>query len=516
MTARRETLWTLLARLAEEDADRVLIRTRAGDVTRGSLAESVTRLSGGLAALGIGPGDRVAVFAENRPEHFTLAFALNRIGAAYSPVNPLYRGDLVENAFDVLRPAAVVVDRACRPVVEPYRDRSDRWVEMDRGVGLPGTVADYAELEADVDTPPEVVVDPGKGAVVLFTSGTTGPSKGVAMSDRFCLEFGAANAQARDLRHDDVLYSCFAFCHASPIGYSLVPALLSGAEMAWAPRFSASAFWADVRDLGATQFAAFSATILMLLAQPPRETDATHGAQVCFSVGAPRGDEFSRRFGVRIIDGYGLSECGALAYDGVPVDGWTVAVVDDNDLPVAARTIGEIVGRPERPGMIMDGYLGRPAETLDVYRNLWFHTGDNGYLNEAGKLHFVGRKKDAMRHRGENISAWEVEQAVLATGLVHDCAAYALPSSSLGEDDVAVAVVPASADFDPAALLAALPDRLPKYAVPAFVRTLADLPRTPTGKVKKHELRAAGATPDTWRSPRATEHLVEGNVHDHS
>lgn len=500
------TLWTLLRHRADTDGDAVLIRARDGDLTAAGLVARAVALSAGFAALGVVRGDTVAVLAENRREHFELVFALNRIGAVYAPVNPLYRGELVQNVLDTLRPAVIVIDAACRDLVGPYLDRTDRWVALDpqAAYGLPGRVVHYADLAAGGAPVPAAVTDHRKGTVVLFTSGTTGPSKGVAMSDRFCVEYATANALARGLGPGDVVYSCFAFCHASPIGYSLIPALVSGAGMAWAPRFSASGFWSDVSDLGVTQFAAFSATVLMLLAQPEADTDATHGATVCFAVGAPRGEEFARRFGVRIVEGYGLSECGALAYDWVPVPGWTVAVVDADDEPLPAGATGEIVARPRRPGLLMDGYVGRPAETLGTYRNLWFHTGDSGYLDDAGRLHFVGRTKDAIRHRGENISAWEVERAVLATGLVHDCAAYPLPSAGLGEDDVAVAVV-AAPGFDPAELIAALVPRLPRYALPGFVRTMTDLPRTPTGKVRKHELRLAGRTPDIWQPP-ATDH----------
>lgn len=501
-----ETLWSLLERRAAEDPAAPLVVTRAGTISRQDLVERATVLAGGLAAAGAAPGDRVAVFADNRIEHIELAFALARLGATYAPVNPAYRGEVLAHAFRTLAPSVVILDDAGAAVVDEqgmpvavprvYLDGTDS--------GSPG----YGDLLA-AEPWQGASVDHQAEAVVLFTSGTTGPSKGVSLSHRFSLETARRAVWAREVGPGDRLHSCYAFCHANPLGYTLFPALVAGASMAWTPRFSLSSFWDDLRELGATQFSAFSAVFAMLLSAPADPADRDHEARICFGIGSPKGraEEFEERFGVRIVEPYGLTECGAITYQwsgarrpgsiGKATPGWEVVVVDDDDQPVPAGTIGEIVARPQGPGLLMDGYVGRPDATVELFRNLWFHTGDRGYQDDDGWFWFVDRKKDAIRRRGENISAFEVEEAVLATGLVRDCAAYPVPSV-LGEDEVMVAVVPAGPGLGGAELVGHLDGRLPRYALPTYVRLVADLPRTPTGKVEKYKLRSDGVTDDTW------------------
>jgi crotonobetaine/carnitine-CoA ligase len=246
----------------------------------------------------------------------------------------------------------------------------------------------------------------------------------------------------------------------------------------------------------------------MLLAAPATALDNTHGARTCFSVGTPAaaGKAFEERFGVNIVEGYGLTECGAITYQwsgarrlgsaGRPTPGWQVAIHDADGMSLPTGEIGEIVGRPDRRGLMMDGYVGRPQATLEVCKDLWFHTGDRGYLDDDGYLWFVDRQKDSIRRRGENISSYEIEEAIRQTGLCVDSAAFAVPSA-LGEDEVMVAVVPKEA-LDPVDLVERLSTLLPGYALPSYVRTLDEMPRTPTGKIQKFKLRGDGVTNDTW------------------
>ena len=215
------------------------------------------------------------------------------------------------------------------------------------------------------------------------------------------------------------------------------------------------------------------------------------------------------RWGCRIVTCYGLSEAFPLTVAGVADDNppgasgrpnpdFEVAVVDTDDRSVAPGETGEIVCRPRRPHVMFSGYDGRPQETLAQLGNLWFHTGDLGRMDEHGNLTYVDRKKDAMRRRGENISSFEVEQALLRSPDVAEVAAVGCPSE-LGEDDVMVCLVPRDpAAFDVVAFMDFCCDRLPYFAVPRYVDVVDELPKNAVGRVLKHELRARGVPASVW------------------
>jgi crotonobetaine/carnitine-CoA ligase len=266
--------------------------------------------------------------------------------------------------------------------------------------------------------------------------------------------------------------------------------------------FHPSTCWDRVRAVGATQFFGVGAMIMMLWALPRRPDDATLPFHLMISAPVPA--ELHRpleeRYGCRVVVGYGLSEAMLIASHradepvvpgtvGRPSDLYEVRLVDDEDGDVPVGTPGEIVVRPRFPHVMFESYLGRPAETLAQFRNLWFHTGDLGRFDDDGHLSFVDRKKDAIRRRGENISSFEVEREVNTFPAVLESAAVAVPSPHT-EDDLKVAVVAKSGmTIDPEELREYLRGRVPKFMVPDIVEVLPELPKTPTGKIQKHLLR---------------------------
>lgn len=508
------TPWSLLRDQAEHAPDSVLLADAAGTVSRGTMTRRVAGLAAGLRDLGVARDDRVVVQASNRREHIELLFALNAIGAVYCPVHPDYVGDSLRHALDLLEPTAVVVDEEHAARLRAQPEPSWRLVLLpgtDPGDSGAGEVP-YEDLLA---TPPRSLPDiPSTApALILMTSGTTGRAKGVVLSGRFALSVGRVNARTRALTADDRLFTCYSFCHTNPHCFTLFPALVAGASMAWSPRFSTSGFWAQVRALGATQFSLFTSTMLMLLGAPPSGDDTSHGADTCLSIGTPRGRgaEFEERFGVRIVEPYGMTECGAITVSwpgarrlgslGRPVDEWDVRVMGPAGELLPAGEVGEIVGRPLVPGMLMDGYFRNDAATLAAFDGLWFHTGDRGWVDADGYFWYAGRGGDVIRRRGENVAALDVEDAARATGLVGEVAAVAVPAP-LGEDDVllvAEARDPAAVGAaDAARLRDAMAEHLPRYALPQYVRFVAELERTITGRVVKKPLVAAGITEDTW------------------
>jgi crotonobetaine/carnitine-CoA ligase len=313
-----------------------------------------------------------------------------------------------------------------------------------------------------------------------------------------------------ELRHDDVLYCPFPLFHADATALTTVPALLLGATAAISRRFSASRFWDEVRHHGATVFDFMGATLAILHKAEPRPDDADNPIRLAWGVPVPEWvEDFERRFNLRVVELYGSVEASIpvtqpLHEPRVPgscgrvTDGFELRVHDEHDEPVATGITGELVVRPMRSATILDGYFGMPEATVEAFRNLWFHTGDLGRVDDEANVFFVGRKKEAIRRRGENISAFEVEEGVLLHPDVLECAAIGVPSE-LTEEEVKVCVVvrPGSAVM-PEDLIRHCEATLAGFQVPRYVEIVAELPKTPTGKLEKYRLLERPLTPDTW------------------
>jgi crotonobetaine/carnitine-CoA ligase len=275
-------------------------------------------------------------------------------------------------------------------------------------------------------------------------------------------------------------------------------------------RFSASRFWDTCRAKGVTAFNYQGALLLMLFKQSPRDDDAANPVRVGFGAPCPAEiwEPFEDRFGVRLVDVYGMTEIAIATANslderrigtaGRAAEGYEVRIHDEHDDPVPPGTPGEIVVRPTRPDILISEYHRQEEATLHAFRNLWFHTGDRGRMDADGYLTFIDRMKDAIRRRGENISSWEVERVVNAHPDVLECAAYGV-SSELSEEEVAIAIVlQPGTPFDPRSLLEHCAERMAHFAVPRYVRVLDELPRTPSQRLQKYKLRDAGVTPDAW------------------
>jgi crotonobetaine/carnitine-CoA ligase len=356
---------------------------------------------------------------------------------------------------------------------------------------------------------------PADPALVLFTSGTTGRSKGCVLSHRFAVRQAELMVEQFGLRTDDVLYCPFPLFHLDASVLTVMPALVLGTTAAVGVRFSASGFWAEARRFGATVFDFMGATLTILHKQPPGPDDRNNPLRLGWGVPLPEfAPRFEDRFGLRLVEAYGSTDIGVPIYSrpdeprragacGRPIDAYDLRLVDDDDVEVATGETGEIVVRPNEPSLICDGYLGMPQETVRVTRNLWFHTGDLARRDADGYVYFVGRKKDTIRRRGENISAFEVEEVVERHPDVMEVAAFGVPSD-LTEEDVMVAVVPRPGrSVDPADLVSFCTGRMARYMLPRYVDVVSALPKTPTEKVEKYRLRERGVTETTWDATRA-------------
>ena len=368
-------------------------------------------------------------------------------------------------------------------------------------------------------TPPVVSLvspAPGDTAMIMYTSGTTGPAKGVLMPHGHCYLFGLGTAEALALTAEDRYYICMPLFHANALLMQLLGTLIAGTAAVVAERFRATTWLAEIRDSGATVTNGLGVIPEFIFRQPATDRDRDHRLRAMMAIPIARewGAAFQERFGVPFLQGFGMTECNIPAYGrpgdplipgcaGYPLAEWfDVAIADpETDELVPAGETGEIVVRPKVPGCFMAGYFRMPDKTVEAWRNLWFHTGDAGRLDERGRLHYIDRLKDCIRRRGENISAFEIEQVLNAHPAVAESAVMGIRVAGAGgEDEVKACVVAApGATVDPVALLDWCTPRMPHFAVPRFVEIVAgELPKTPTGKVQKTALREAGVNATTW------------------
>ncbi|MFD0500974.1 AMP-binding protein [Streptomyces rhizosphaericus] len=338
----------------------------------------------------------------------------------------------------------------------------------------------------------------------MLTSGTTGRSKGVVHPHLMPLVAARECAAQMATTADERLYTCLPLFHgAAQINISL-HAFYAGATVVLGRRFSASRFWDELRTHRVTQFNALGSVLPMLLAQPPSDRDRDHRATKVFAAPAPPQvlHPFEERFGVHVVEGYGLTEIKNVLYNpldarkvgslGLPTASSVLEIHDESGQRAAPGRAGEIVYRPRLPDIMFSGYHRDPEATLATMKDLWWHTGDLGHTDEDGYFYFIDRKKDALRRRGENISSHEIESVLLACPGVLAAAAIGTPSE-LGEDEVLVAVQPEPGhELDLTELFAHCDRSMPHFMVPRYYRVVDRLPVTPNGKVRKHQLRDQG------------------------
>ena len=510
------SLPALLRRRAASQPDKVALRCEDEVVTYAALEERSGRIAAGLLSLDIAPGDPVCVLLETSCDYVATWLAINRIGAIEVPINTGFRGASLAHALGLTGARLLVMDAAYLDIVAeiladvPTIRHAVLRGSASAGLQLPLPVTGFDELLIPDEPPPPIAaVDPLDTAMLLFTSGSTGPSKGCCIPHSYVLGQPEIFCRELGITAEDTLYAPFPLFHADGAIFTVAAAIVAGGCAALAPRFSVSRFWDDCRRHGATVIDYMGATLTLLFRAPPGPQDRDHQVRLAWGVPAPVfADAFEARFGLELVEVYGLSDAGIVLYNrpgeprragscGRAVAPFTVAIHDDAGQPVPDGTIGEIVIRSDRPGLITAGYYGDTAATAAAFRDGWFRTGDLARRDADGFFHFVGRLKDIIRRRGENISAFDVEQALLAHPDIVEAAAYGVPSE-LTEDDVMVTVVARpGAELDPVAVRAWAAGRLARHMVPRYVRLAAAIPRTPTEKVAKHVLAAEGMTADT-------------------
>ncbi len=497
----------LLRTSAERHADRPAILFEGQTLTYARLLSRTEALAAGLSAHGIAADSRLALIMDNSLECLLAWLASALTGCTDIPINPQYRGDLLHYLLEDSGASAVICDERYLPSLLEVAKRLPglKQIIVNGAVPNMGTPSMPVHALADFEKAEAFEGENAAGEqIILYTSGTTGPSKGVVHTQSSMLGLARYNAAILGYGPDDRLLNFFPLFHQNARYTGVVPALCVGAAIRVERKFSTSRFWETCERDGITAFNYLGSVLRMILnVTEPGCRKGTHSVERAFGAGASPSawSEFEDRLGIRLFETYGLSEA-PMATINVPGPGrcppgsagrasdlFEVQVFDEADNALPAGETGEFVLRPKRPDIFMLGYHNKAEATVRALRNLWFHTGDRGHLSEAGHLYFEERSKDSIRRRGENISAWEVESVIERHPTVAEAAVYGLAVGD-NEEEVAASIVSSGPGLDLAAVHAFATEHLPGYAVPTLMRIAEDLPRTPTAKVRKEELRA--------------------------
>ena len=507
------TVPRMLEHAARADPERPWLRVAGVELTRAAALDRTRRAAATLRAAGVVEGDRVATLCGNGLPVVDVLLGAAWLGAVAVPVNVAARGAQLEHVLANAEPRLLVADPALLEHLGRVglpRSLERIWVTGEAGGDGAGRPVEPLPPPAERGVDDAAPVRPGDPFAILYTSGTTGPAKGVVCPHAQFYWWGRLTGRCLDVGSADRLYTVLPLFHTNAIN-SLFQALLAGASIEVGARFSASRFWDEARAAGATVTYLLGAMVSILLRQPPGPRDRDHAVRIVLAPATPADASraFSERFGVgTLLDGYGSTETNMILANtigtyrpgvmGVPLPEFEARVVDDEDVDVPAGTPGELTLRHREPFSFALGYHRLPEATVAAWRNLWFHTGDRVVREPDGAFRFLDRLADAIRRRGENISSWEVEQALQSHPAVAAAAAVPVPSE-LGDDEVlAFVVTHGGAEIGHEELVRWCEPRLAYFAVPRYLELVDALPLTENGKVRKVELRRRGVGPETW------------------
>jgi crotonobetaine/carnitine-CoA ligase len=506
------TVPAMLSRQAERFGDRLLVSSGGQSWTYAQAREAAAQFGTALRAAGIERGDRVALICSNRLDFLRVFLGCAWIGAVSVPINTASRGHQLQHILSNSAARLLIVEGAfagnlghldinALPLEAIWSIDADAPIQAGRLAATP--LPEAAEgCEAAAIRPRDMLT-------ILYTSGTTGPSKGVCCPHAQYFWWAANTAALLGLGESDALQSTLPLFHTNALN-TFFQALLMGIAVTFEKRFSASDFYAALARSQATATYVLGAMVPILLSRPRSAEERAHRTRIALAPGVPARfhAEFTERTGIGLVDGWGSTETNFVLGTtldrqrpgtmGPVFDGFQARVVDADDNDVPDGTPGELLVRADAPYAFATGYFGAPEKTVEAWQNLWFHTGDRVVREADGYFRFVDRIKDAIRRRGENISSFEVEQVLLSHPAVAIAAAFPV-RSSLAEDEVMVAAVLHPGEtLAPLDLIKYCEPLLPYFAVPRYVEFMSELPTTENGKVQKYKLSERGVTAETW------------------
>ena len=484
-------------------------------------------LATALANLGLTAGDRILGLLTNSKEFMITMIATHKLRAVFVPVNTELRGGFLEHQIINSSPRIIVVDDNLMGRFSSF-DPSETGIETVVGVGDEsspdisklGLLAEVSQVRMDslLDTTPntEKLADPSPSDVctIMYTSGTTGPSKGVLMPQGHCYLFALGIVAAMELTEQDRYFCCMPLFHANGLFMQVYASLLAGSSCHVTKRFSVTDWLNIVREENITVTNALGVMPEFIFRSPPSPNDRDHKMTriLAIPVAEEWGVAMQERFGVKLRQGFGMTEVNMVAYSdlddpvmsgcaGPPLsDFFEVIIADpDSDVELPRDQVGEILVRPKIPFCFNVGYFKMPDKTVEAWRNLWFHTGDAGRMDSEGRLFFVDRIKDRIRRRGENISSYELEQTLNEyPGVIESAAVGLRVPGAGGEDEIKAVIAIEGPSPDPEAFLDWCVPRMPRHTVPRYLEFVAELDKTASGKIRKQAIRDAGVTENTW------------------
>jgi len=498
------TLYDLLTARLAEDGEREILICRERRVTVRGLDEAARLLGAQLRARGVATGDRVVLVAPNVPEFVVGYFGILAVGAVVVPLNPLLKTEELRYILTDSQAVALLGLESLRPALLAAREgigRSLPLILLDAAADGPEPEVYCRETARPDSLPPAVPAGLDAVAACLYTSGTTGRSKGAQLTHGNILANIEAFGRVLQVTARDVFLTVLPLFHAYGATVMLLEPLATGARIVLEPRFQPEQILRAIAEHGVSVFSGVP-SMFALLAATPRPPGDYSAWRIAISGGAPLPavvlEAFERRHGIPIFEGYGPTECAPvltvnpptgrrkIGSVGPPLPGVELRVVDEADRPLPAGQVGEIVARGPN---VMRGYLNQPEETARALRGGWYHTGDLGWRDEDEYYHIVDRKTDLIIVGGLNVYPSEVETTLIQHPGVREVAVVGMPDPVRGEVPRAVVVPREGVLLSPQEIIQWCRRRLANYKVPRRVELASELPRSATGKVLKAILR---------------------------
>lgn len=486
-------------------------------ISYGQTDENANRLGHYFLGLGAGPGMGVAVLMGNSPQFLDVFFGIQKIGMYINTVNTALRGDGLAFIIDNSDTEYLVVDYDLLGLYRTVADKIPQvkkvivnTVEAPSGYRVPEGMLDLKDAYSSglPNTKPRIEFDENNLLILMYTSGTTGLPKGVVSRYNRNIVDRIRPLAGLLLTPESVYFTALPLFHGNALFVTTTQTLIAGGTVALSKKFSASRFWDEVWKSKANIFNTIGAIIPILMKTPPSPHEKDHRVTHVMSAGCPADlwEPFEQRFGVKIweayaaIDGSGLIANfgdGPKGSIGLPLTS-IIRIVDTEGNDVPLGTTGELLFKAPEDRKSTVEYYKNPSASQEKTRGEWEYTGDLVYKDENGYLYFVGRCTDSMRRRGENVSAFDVEQAILKHSSVMEAAVYAVPSEMTEDEIMASIRLVDGQKVDAAELLTFLQDKLARFAIPRYIRFVDDFPRTETFRIKKNELKNLGVTRDTF------------------